>query len=189
MYKDQPYVRISPGKGKRALPGEPENLAIYYAAVGDVLTVTLSEKLLQRAIDRWLARQKTAAAEGKTAAAGSETLARVRASPCRRTARFSKSSTPLSRDQYQRTMQTLCWNNLPILNEWKRLYPDRDPVQVHREVWGVELVCPGGGKYVWNEKYRTMESTVYGHPGEPKDGPPAPPVLSSFSTGRFRPDV
>ena len=44
------------------------------------------------------------------------------------------------------------WGNLPILNEWKRLFPDRDPVEVHQQVWQVELVCPGGGKYVWNEK-------------------------------------
>ncbi len=32
-------------------------------------------------------------------------------------------------------------------------------------------MCPGGGTYVWNEKWHTMESTVYGHPGEPKPGP------------------
>ena len=82
-------------------------------------------------------------------------------------------------------MQVLCWDNLPILNQWKRLYPDRDPVAVHRQVWGVTLLCPGGGKYVWNEKYRTMESTVYGHPGQPKEGPPAPPVLSGFASGDF----
>ena len=82
-----------------------------------------------------------------------------------------------------------CWDNLPILNEWKRNIPDRDPVEVHRRLWDVELVCPGGGKYVWNEKYGTMESTVYGHPGEPKQGPPAPPVLSRFRNGRVRPDL
>jgi hypothetical protein len=58
-------------------------------------------------------------------------------------------------------------------------------VKVHEEVWGVELVCPGGGKYVWNDAYRTMTSTVYGHPGEPKAGPPAPPMLSDFSAGSF----
>ena len=33
---------------------------------------------------------------------------------------------------------------------------------------GAELICPGGGTYVWSEKWQTMESTVFGHPGEPK---------------------
>ena len=82
-------------------------------------------------------------------------------------------------------MQVLSWSNLPVLNEWKRLFPDRDPVAVHAAVWGVTLQCPGGGKYVWNAQYGTMESTVYGHPGQPKAGPPAPPVLSSFASGDF----
>lgn len=67
--------------------------------------------------------------------------------------------------------QTNPWSNLPILNEWKRRFPDRDPVEVHRRFWNTELVCPGGGRYVWNEQWRTMESPVFGHPGEPK-----PPV-------------
>ena len=82
-------------------------------------------------------------------------------------------------------MQASAWGNLPILNEWKRRYPGRDPVDVHRQLWHAELLCPGGGKYVWNEKCGTMESTVYGHPGDPKQGPPAPPVLSSFRKADF----
>jgi hypothetical protein len=82
-------------------------------------------------------------------------------------------------------MQASAWGNLAILNEWKRQYPDRAPVEVHRRIWQSELVCPGGGKYVWNERYATMESTVYGHPGEPKQGPAAPPVLSNFRTAEF----
>ena len=49
----------------------------------------------------------------------------------------------------------------------------------------MELLCPGGGKYVWNDQFATMESTVYGHPGLPKHGPAAPPVLSSFSSADF----
>jgi hypothetical protein len=65
-------------------------------------------------------------------------------------------------------MQVLAWSNLPILNEWKRLFPDRDPVKLHEEFWGTKLVCPGGGTYRWNEKWQTMESTVFGHPGDPK---------------------
>ena len=91
----------------------------------------------------------------------------------------------LGRQQYQQQMQVQCWNNLPILNQWKRLYPDRDPVAVHAPGLGRDAGLPGGGKYVWNEKYRTMESTVYGHPGEPKEGPLAPPVLSGFASGDF----
>ncbi len=141
--------------------------------------------MIQHTIDRGLAREKAAEQAGgkpveKAAKPwlGSSAALRV-------DRKILEVANALGRDQYQRTMQVQCWGNLPILNEWKRLYPDRDPVEVHRQVWGVELVCPGGGKYVWNEKYGTMQSTVYGHPGEPKDGPPAPPVLSSFSNADF----
>ncbi len=145
----------------------------------------MSEKLLDRAIDRCLARQK-AAAEPKGKPAHEESKPWLGSSVALQVDhKILDVLNGVFRYQYREAMQVLCWNNLPILNEWKRLYPDRDPVQVHRQVWGVELVCPGGGKYVWNEKYGTMASTVYGHPGEPKDGPPAPPVLSSFASGDF----
>jgi hypothetical protein len=30
-----------------------------------------------------------------------------------------------------------------------------------------------------------MESTVYGHPGEPKSGPALPPALKRYSFGNF----
>jgi hypothetical protein len=82
-------------------------------------------------------------------------------------------------------MQIRAWSNLPILNQWKRLYPDCDPVALHERVWKMRLICPGGGRYVWNDKYQTMESTVYGHPGEPKNGPSAAVALYQFSNGDF----
>ena len=78
----------------------------------------------------------------------------------------------LAGESYRSQMQRLAWSNLPILNEWKRRYPDRDPVVLHEQFWQTRLVCPGGGKYVWNEKWQTMESTVFGHPGEPKEAQP-----------------
>jgi hypothetical protein len=182
-YKDQPYVRITPAKGGAAARGDLENLAIYYTPLSGALVVTPSENMLKRSIDRWLAQEK-ARTEGKAASPeakpwlGSNVALRV-------DRKILGVANALTRDQYRRTMQRHCWANLPILNQWKRLYPDRDPVRVHAAVWGVELVCPGGGKYVWNDKYATMESTVYGHPGQPKDGPAAPPVLSRFAGGRF----
>lgn len=77
---------------------------------------------------------------------------------------------PGAQDDYQSRLQLLAWNNLPILNEWKRLYPDQDPVKLHEQLWGTKLLCPGGGHYVWNAEWGTMESTVFGHPGQPRTG-------------------
>jgi hypothetical protein len=208
-YKDQPYVRITPAKGGRGVPQEMENLAIYYTTVGGALTVTLSESVLRRAIDRATppaASGKEAGGEGKflpspdqpavgaRRGAGGEGAEEVAAIPApwlgsnaalRVDHRILEVANALGRRHYEDLMQTQCWDNLPILNEWKRLYPERDPVEVHRTVWGVELVCPGGGKYVWNAKLLTMESTVYGCPAAPKVGPPAPPVLGGFTAADF----
>jgi hypothetical protein len=91
----------------------------------------------------------------------------------------------LSAREIQDGMQLRAWGNLPILNEWKRRYPKEDPVAVHRRLWHTELVCPGGGRYEWNEQFQTMESTVYGHPGQPKDGPAVSPVLGGFRFADF----
>ena len=82
---------------------------------------------------------------------------------------------------YQRQMQQLAWGNLPALNEWKRLYPDQDPVKVHERLWQVRLVDPAGGRYTWNEQFQTMESTSYGHPAAPKAGPALPPQLNDIT--------
>ena len=87
--------------------------------------------------------------------------------------------------EYQRAMQNRAWNNLPILNEWKRRYSDQDPVKLHQQFWQRRLLCPGGGEYRWNEEWQTMESTVYGHPGAPKNGPGLPPSLSTLAFGNF----
>jgi len=65
-------------------------------------------------------------------------------------------------------IQERSWSNLPILNEWKQMYPDQDPVEVHERLWATKLVCPAGGQYVWNEQWQTIESTATGHPAQPK---------------------
>jgi hypothetical protein len=185
-YNEQPYVKITASERDRGLPAAFRNIAIYYAALPDSLTVTVNESVLKRALDRYGAREK-AKTEGKT---GLELSRMPPALPGGNVAlhvdrEVIEIANHLARDEYQAMMQASAWGNLAILNEWKRQYPDRDPLEVHRQVWHSELVCPGGGKYVWNEKFGTMESTVYGHPGEPKQGPPAPPVLSSFRSAAF----
>jgi hypothetical protein len=75
------------------------------------------------------------------------------------------------------------WANLPILNEWHRLFPDLDPVVVHERVFGVRLVCPGGGQYRWNAELGTMESTVYGSPLAPTPDAPEWPAAITNLTG------
>ncbi len=88
-------------------------------------------------------------------------------------------------DNYQQMMQYQAWRNIAILNEWKRLFPDQDPVMLHQQFWQRRLVCPGGGDYRWNQEWRTMASTSYGHPGEPRTGPSLPPALEHILSGNF----
>jgi len=54
----------------------------------------------------------------------------------------------------------------------------KDSVAYHQKVWQTDLLCPGGGKYVWNEKFKTYESTVFGHPANAK----LPKTISIFGT-------
>jgi hypothetical protein len=164
-YKDQAYVKIkskSPGTAESA-----RDLAVYYAATPRSLIVTLSEPMLKRALDRQAARvaQDT---NNPPPATATPWLGRNLCAAAER--KFFDLFQILTRDNDEMRLQRLAWNNLPILNEWKRRYPAKDPVNLHEQLWGVKLMCPGGGAYVWNEKWQTLESTVFGHPGEPKGG-------------------
>jgi hypothetical protein len=179
-HNDHGYVRIglAAGTGEPRSTDEFDKLAIYYAASGDSLTVSLSEQVVHRAIDRSLAR-----AEGKKLPAGPKRLGDNLAF------HVDGGTLPmiskLFASDYQEAMQQVAYSNIPILNEWRRQFPDRNPVDFHQKFWHQRLMCPGGGKYVWNEEYQTMESTVYGHPNAPKIGPGLPPTLSQFSRGDF----
>ncbi|MCP4149364.1 MAG: hypothetical protein GY757_16575 [bacterium] len=69
----------------------------------------------------------------------------------------------------KRTLQRRSWGNIVILNEWRRNFgrylAKKGPLAFHQLYWQMKLLCPGGGDYVWNEEFQTMESTVFGHPG------------------------
>jgi hypothetical protein len=176
-YKDQPYVKVTSTEMEGE--GGPTNLCVYYAVTPKSLVLTLSETLLKRALDRQ-AGAKSAQVDVKPASTavkpwlGTNLCLQV-------AARFVPALELLFRETYQSRQQLLAWNNLPILNEWKCLWPEQDPVKVHEQFWQTKLVCPGGGSYVWNEKWHTMESTVYGHPGEPKPGPQKIQALANIT--------
>lgn len=182
-YQEQPYVKITPTERAIGQSEEIRNLAVYYSASGQALTVTLNEDVLKRSIDRDVARLEAKKEDRELPSPehswlGSNLALQVDQQILNVIA--SVTSSP-----YQRAMQNRAWSNLPILNEWKQRYGDRDPVALHQAYWHEKLVCPGGGEYVWNEKYQTMESTVYGCPAAPKAGPAAPPQLTAIKQGSF----
>lgn len=157
MHREQSYVKVSSARRGAAGIDELDNAALYYSTVGDALILTPNEEVLKRAIDRQLALAKSA-----NGWLGESVAVKFEHVLPQFFLLYGELPDP------REAAQTNSWSNLPILNEWKRRYPDRDPVEVHARFWNTEPVCPGGGKYVWNAQWRTMESTVFGHPGEPK---------------------
>jgi len=181
-YRDEPYVKVTPSARAKRQTGELENLVIYYSASGESLILTPSEEVLKRALDRRIARRAAADQPEQSNARQPATSAWLGESLCLKARHKALAMlSALFGEDYQMLMQKRAWANLPILNEWKRRYPDQDPVQLHRRVWKVRLIDPAGGRYRWNAQWRTMESTVYGHPGQPKPGPAAPPVVAQIT--------
>ncbi|MFM9960157.1 MAG: hypothetical protein ACKV2Q_02915 [Planctomycetaceae bacterium] len=171
-HREQSYVKVSSARRGAAGVEELDNVALYYSTVGDGLILTPNDDVMKRAIDRQLARDQIAplaknVGGANEADATSGWLGESAAANFEQVLPlfflwYSEVADP------RQAAQAQSWSNLPILNEWKRRYPDRDPVEIHARFWNTELVCPGGGRYVWNEQWRTMESPVFGHPGEPK---------------------
>jgi hypothetical protein len=173
-HNQQQYVRITPARRGEDAFGK---LAIFYAPTPDSLTLAVNEDLLKRAIER-AGKAPEAAAGAVRPWLGSSVAVQLDKRVIGLLAAFKS-------DDYQLAMQTRAWANLPILNEWHRRYQQYEPVDLHAKWWQTTLRCPGGGKYVWNERFQTMESTVYGHPGEPKSGPYAPPALNEVNFLNF----
>src|SRR5947207_3878268 len=178
-YNGQPYVKITSAQTTDQNP--LARLAIFYSVTPRSLVLTPSEPLLKRALDRQAAREMAKAEAAPRAARpwlGTNLCLQV-------DARFLGAFQSLAHGSYESAQQLLSWNNLPVLNEWKRLYPSQDPVKLHERFWQTKLICPAGGAYVWNEKWQTMESSVYGHPGEPKAGPPRILPLEKISAANL----
>ena len=173
----RPYVKIAPTDEAVLQEQRLKGSGLYYANTGKALVLTMDEGVLKRAIERQTKADAGPAAD-QAQWLGQSLALRVDA----------KAWQPLRtglRRPYQEMIRRQAWANLPILNEWKRLYPDQDPVAMHERLWQTRLVDPAGGRYVWNEQFQTMESTTYGHPGAPKEGPATPPALESLLGASF----
>lgn len=180
-HRDRPYVRISfseSGKAQGGFAGQVRDLAVYYATGSRGLTATFSEAVIQRALDRWAEREKPQDGAAPPPWLGKHVGVRA-------DTKLLQVFAALFGDFYRNVVQARAWNNIPILNEWKRNFPAEDPVKLHERLWGSRLRCPGGGTYVWNNEVGTMESTVYGHPGSPKPGPDLPPSVARLKSAAF----
>ncbi|MCC6678729.1 MAG: hypothetical protein IT436_16480 [Phycisphaerales bacterium] len=184
-HNDQPYVKVGLSESARAQAGGDafDRIAIYYAPTPRALIVSLNEEVLKRALDRQSARAGNAEPDKPAAGAAPYWIGQSMG------LRFTDAGLALVQgpggEAYRSAMQQRAWSNLPILNEWKRQFPDLDPVEVHEKLFGVRLIDPAGGKYIWNEPFRTMESTVYGHAGEPRPGPGGLGVLDTIRSGNL----
>ncbi len=186
QHHGQSYVRVVQKDVGAPGPDAGSPLALYYAPTPRGLVVSLNEQVVTRFLDRQARQPDSAKTQG------------IEPSPSRSSrpwlgeslaARVSSAGVHVLAitclNAYRSAISLQCWNNLPILNEWHRLYPERDPVALHEAMWGERLVCPAGGRYIWNPKWRTMESTVLGHPGEPKAGPETIRLLDDLKSANF----
>jgi len=182
-YNDRPYVKITPTAQAVGRTEEIRNLAVYYCASGKSFVLSLNEDVLKRAMDRDSERTQLEGDGEEPRQASHPWIGDNLALQVDQ--KILQVLAALGRTEYQRAMQARAWSNLPVLNEWKRRYPDQDPVALHERYWQTRLVCPGGGQYVWNEQWQTMESTVFGSPAAPQEGPVATPLLQTVKFGNF----
>ncbi len=191
-HNGQAFVKITPRRSEDSgVPEELENLAVYYSITPKALLVTLHDGLLKRALDR----QALAPVGGARKVDSADTAgkpAQPRSRPwlgenlCLQAERAAAVFLEFeARREFNDRLRELSFANLPILNEWRRRFGARDPVAFHERHWGVRLECPGGGSYVWNEDWQTMESTVFGHPGQPKEPAGLPWVADGLRHGNF----
>jgi hypothetical protein len=170
------YVRIALDEGADFME-VPEDAALYYAALPKALIVSLREDVLQRALRRYDERKA-----GKLAPV-SPWLGKSAALKVERDA--LDVITALGGPELSRRLTLAAWTPLPILDEWKRRFPDQDPVALHERFFGVRLVSPSGGAFEWNAETATMASSDYGSPAMPKLGPGLPRTLAEFARGAF----
>ena len=138
-----------------------ESIKICYAIVGKALVITLSERHLKKAMDLELHEFSEEQLAGLPKA--KSMMIDVDPAMLNVIDKIDGGSAISSRQS------EVSWDALPILNEWRRLFPDQDPRKTHQKLLGVSLDCPGGKGFRWNAEHKTMESVVFGHRGAPRE--------------------
>lgn len=170
MVGERRFVEISS-------PGMGEEFSLFYATTPTALILSLNEPTLLRAMERE-ERRRAGEPGRETSWEGSHAVLQL-------TGRGLEILEVAFEGEVADTLRRGSWRNLPILNEWKRLHPELDPVALHERTFRELLACPGGGAYRWNDEWSTMESTVFGHPGAPLPGLRRPPAWNDVAAVGF----
>ncbi len=168
------YVRVSPSPEAAAELSEFERRATFsYTVSGRRILVALNENLVRQALERG-----NKAPDPAPVPPGEHAWLRVGALAF-------DAVEALIGGELRTGMQVLAWRNLPILEEWARKFPGQDPVTVHERLFGVRLVCPGGGQYLQQREDGMLASSVFGHPAAPRTGPAWPPGWRGITGADF----
>lgn len=166
-HKGQNYVTIKANKAELGT-----DLSIFYAPTASALLISLDEKMLLAAIER---EQQPLVDKQDIAASPQQFFFNANPNFLYATL-FS-----LNGNSFDATRQSKSWSAIPILNEWKQLHPDSDPVTFYNDRFASPIACPGGKGYRWNAEALTMESVAYGHPAGAKSDPVRVDWLERFS--------
>ncbi|MCA9128281.1 MAG: protein kinase [Planctomycetales bacterium] len=170
-YRGHQYTRVG-------LRQSDKNAAFYYVVAGDLLVISLNESLIHRALDRAMLGAESNANQPVVDPPESndpsnepmlsnqwlgENLA------LQLNGKFLPALDRLLFNNFEQQLRFTAWKNIPILNEWKKAFPDSDPLQIHARYWRQNLVCVDGGSYRWNEALGSMEASIFGPPGTKVD--------------------
>ncbi|NND97099.1 MAG: hypothetical protein HKN47_07210 [Pirellulaceae bacterium] len=188
-YKEFDYITAVP-RQPRQRDGQPREMKAYYITLPDGLTLSGNQRVIERAIDRYLARQERGVDQADapieddgvdiqpnqpeaTTPDPSDKLAPQLA--VKMTGRGVLAMTKTNYQSGLRRAHRIAWSNLPILNYFRNRYPERDPFEVYESLFGQKLIEPSGGQYKWDDRLGTYVSTNHGYHLEPKAGPALAP--------------
>ena len=167
------YVRVAAADGEQPW-------SLFYAATPKALLLTLDEALLRRALAREAAR-----AAGDAVATppwlGAHAGLRLDAGAVAPLLALGR----LMGEDPGQLLRHRAWDALPVLAEWRRRWPDHDPLAVHERILGVRPACPAGGSFAWDAAAGEVVSTLFGAPLAPRSGPALPPALQALISAAF----
>lgn len=171
-YRDHQYVVGELDRQAwRAEGSQPE---LCYVTTDEGVTFSFHSKMIERVIDRHLIASDSESGSGEKVESTQESASTFAFSPQLEMTALAEGLDTVARVNARSglyRMNRIAWSNIPILNELRRRYPDRDPRQVYQTLFRQEIIEPTGGTYQWNNDWGTYVSSLHGFHLDPQAGP------------------